>query len=178
MCCPYLCYIWKCNMAEPMLHTKHDTLYLVSALFYIWKCVMSISVLLFSEFGQRHIKMFQKVQERCSVSLVFKIWTSAKPLLMISGSWQSLCLAHVDINVHANFIKKLKKIQEIGPVSLFFRIWTSAKPRPIPNDIWQSLGLHLVNINVYAKFHHNIPLSSRPFSLFSEFGARQSLDRR
>ena len=34
-------------------------------------------------------------------------------------------------------------------------------------------------INVYAKFHHNIPLSSRDRAIFtfSEFGARQSLDR-
>ena len=60
-----------------------------------------------------------------------------------------------------------------------FRIWTSAKPRPIPNVIWLSHGLHHVNINVYAKFHHNIPLSSRDRAIFtfSEFGARQSLDR-
>ena len=35
---------------------------------------MSFSVLLFfSEFGQMHIKMFQKL--RVSDSLVFKIWT-------------------------------------------------------------------------------------------------------
>ena len=34
--------------------------------------------------------------------------------------------------------------------------------------------------NVYAKFHHNIPLSSRYSAIFtfSEFGARQNLDRR
>ena len=33
--------------------------------------------------------------------------------------------------------------------------------------------------NVYAKFHHNIPLSSRDRAIFtfSEFGARQNLDR-
>ena len=43
--------------------------------FYIWKCVMSFSVLIFSEFGQMQIKMFQKLEG--SDSLVFKIWTSA-----------------------------------------------------------------------------------------------------
>ena len=34
-------------------------------------------------------------------------------------------------------------------------------------------------INVYAKFHYNIPLSSRDRAIFtfSEFGARQNLDR-
>ena len=33
--------------------------------------------------------------------------------------------------------------------------------------------------NVYAKFHHNIPLISRDRAIFtfSEFGARQNLDR-
>ena len=61
----------------------------------------------------------------------------------------------------------------------FFRIWTSAKTQPISNVIWQSHGVNPVNINVYAKFHYNIPLSSRDRAIFtfSEFGARQSLDR-
>ena len=43
---------------------------------------MSISVLLFSEFGQLHIKIFQKV--RASVPLIFKIWISAEPVLIIN----------------------------------------------------------------------------------------------
>ena len=77
--CPYLCYILRnCNMAEHMLHTKYDILvclHFFFFFFYIWKCVMFFSVLLFSEFGQMHIKMFQKL--RGSDSLVFKIWTSA-----------------------------------------------------------------------------------------------------
>ena len=46
------------------------------------------------------------------------------------------------------------------------------------NGIWQSVCLDMVNINVYAKFHHNIPVCSREaIFTFSEFGARQSLDR-
>ena len=61
----------------------------------------------------------------------------------------------------------------------FFRIWSSAKPRPKKNDISQSLGLDLDNINVYAEVYQNIPLSSRVKAIFtfSEFEARQSLDR-
>ena len=45
--------------------------------------------------------------------------------------------------------------------------------------ILQFLELDLININVYAKFHHNILHSSRDRAIFtfSEFGARQSLDR-
>ena len=47
------------------------------------------------------------------------------------------------------------------------------------NDISQSLGLDLDNINVYAEVYQYIPLSSRDKAIFtfSEFGARQSLDR-
>ena len=47
------------------------------------------------------------------------------------------------------------------------------------NDISQSLGLDLDNINVYAVVYQNIPLSSRDKVIFtfSEFGARQRLDR-
>ena len=41
----------------------------VCTFFYIWKYIMSFSVLLFSEFGQMHIKMFQKLEG--SDSLVF-----------------------------------------------------------------------------------------------------------
>ena len=45
--------------------------------------------------------------------------------------------------------------------------------------ISQSLGPDLVNINGYAKVNQNIPLSlkDRTICTFSEFGARQSLDR-
>ena len=58
-------------MAEPQKYDIEVCLHY----FYICKCEMSFSVLLFSEFGQIHIKMFQKL--RGSDSLVFKIWTSA-----------------------------------------------------------------------------------------------------
>ena len=47
------------------------------------------------------------------------------------------------------------------------------------NVISQSLGLDLVNINVYAEVYQNIPFSLRDRAIFtfSEFGARQSIDR-
>ena len=52
-------------------------------------------------------------------------------------------------------------------------------PRPMKNVILQTLGLDLVNINDYAKVYQSIPLSSRDRAIFtfSEFGARQSLER-
>ena len=76
------------------------------------------------------------------------------------------------------FIKIFHSVQEIGPFSLFLNS-ELGKASAMINAISQSLGLELVNINVYAKFHHNIPLSSRDRTIFtfSEFGARQSLDR-
>ena len=47
------------------------------------------------------------------------------------------------------------------------------------NAISQSLGLDLVNINVYTKVYQTIPISLRDRAIFtfSEFGARQSLER-
>ena len=71
-----------------------------------------------------------------------------------------------------------QKVQGIGPVSLF----TEFEPRQnldLSQISFDNLILHLVNINLYAKFHHNILHSSRDREIFtfSEFGARQSLDR-
>ena len=37
--CPYLCYIWKCNMAEPMLHTKIWYLSVSALLFFTYENV-------------------------------------------------------------------------------------------------------------------------------------------
>ena len=77
-----------------------------------------------------------------------------------------------------NFTIIFHSVQEIGPFSLF-QNWSSAKPRPMKNDVSESLGLDLDNINVYADVYQNIPLSSRDKAIFtfSEFGARQNLDR-
>ena len=73
---------------------------------------------------------------------------------------------------------KFHSVQEIGPFSLFQNLKLS-KASTDKNVISQSLGLDLVNINVYAKVYQNIPLSLRDRAIFtfSEFGARQSLDR-
>ena len=77
-----------------------------------------------------------------------------------------------------NFITVFHSVQEIGPFSLY-RIWSSVQPRPMKNVISQSLGLDLDNINVYAEVYQYIPHSSKDKAIFtfSEFGARQSLDR-
>ena len=49
----------------------------------------------------------------------------------------------------------------------------------IMQNFIKNLGLDLVNINVYVTVYQNISLSLRDRAIFtfSEFGARQSLDR-
>ena len=77
-----------------------------------------------------------------------------------------------------NFITIFHSVQEIAPLSLFQNL-ELGKASTEENVISQSLALDLVNINVYAKVYQNIPLSSRDRAIFtfSEFGARQCLDR-
>ena len=64
-------------------------------------------------------------------------------------------------------------VHSVRPFSLFQNL------EPMKNDISQFLGLDLVNINVYIEVYQNSPLSSRDKAIFtfSEFGARQSLNR-
>ena len=94
---------------------------------------------------------------------------------------QSHGLHLVNTNMYAKFHHNIPLNSRDRASFTFFRIWSSAKPRPMRNDISQPLanGLDLVNINVYAEVHQNIPLSSwdKVIFTFSEFGARQSLDR-
>ena len=91
--------------------------------------------------------------------------TSTNPKCHLPISWATSCqYTNVYVKFHHN---------------IPLRICSLAKPRPMKNDISQSLGLDLDNINVYAEIYQNIPLSSRDKAIFtfSEFGARQNLDR-
>ena len=133
-----------------------------------------------------NIDVYATVYQNIPLSLIrdmaiftfFSIWRSAKPRPMINVILQFLELDLVNINVSAKFYQNIPNGLRVK--FHCFRIWTWANPWPIPNVSWLSHGLHHVNINVYAKFHHNIPLISRDMAIFtfSEFGARQSLDRR
>ena len=77
-----------------------------------------------------------------------------------------------------NFIIIFHSVQEVWPFSLFQNL-ELGKTSTDEKCHFQSLGLDLVNVNVYAKVYQNIPLSLRDNAIitFSEFGARQSLDR-
>ena len=81
---------------------------------------------------------------------------------------QSLGLDLVNISVYAQVYQNIPH----SSFSLFQNLELGK------NVILQSLGLDLVNVNVYAKNYQN-PLISRDRAIFtfSEFGARQSLDR-
>ena len=49
------------KMYHGRTYVTHKNMVSCICTFYVWKCVMPILVLLFSEFEQMHIKMFQKV---------------------------------------------------------------------------------------------------------------------
>ena len=90
-------------------------------------------------------------------------------------SWGTSCQYQRVCKISSQYSTQFKRYRHY----YFFRIWSSAKPRPMKNVISQSLGLDLVNINVYSTVYLNIQLSlrNRVIFTFSEFGARQSLDR-
>ena len=102
--------------------------------------------------------------------------TSTNPKCHLTISWSTFCQY---TSLYAKFHHTIPLSSRDKAIFHFFRIWSSAKPRPMKNDISQSLGLDLDNINIYADVYQNIPLSSRDKAIFtfSEFGARQSLDR-
>ena len=151
-------------------------------------------------FTQKSIKIFRSVQEirpfslfqnfalgkastddKCHFAIVsrFSEFEPRQKLNQYQMSFDNLVGYILSISMcMQNFITIFHSVQEIAHYH-FFRIWSSAKPRPMTNVISQSLGLDLVNINVYATVYQNIPLSLRDRAIltFSEFGARQSLER-
>ena len=152
-------------------------------------------------FTQKSINIFHSVQEiwpfsffqhlalgkastddKCHFAIVslFSEFEPRQKLNQSQMSFDNLMGYNLSISMCVqNFITIFHSVQEIAPLSLFFRIWSSAKPRPVKDVISQSLGLDLVYINVYATVYQNIPFSLRDRAIFtfSEFGARQSLDR-
>ena len=128
---------------------------------------------------QNFIKIYQKVQGIGPVSL-FSEFEPRQNLDLSQISFDNLIGYILSISMcMQNFSTIFFTVLEIGPFSLFQNLELGKASTNRKNVSSQSLGLHLVNINVYAKFHHNSPLISRDKAIFtfSEFGARQSLDR-
>ena len=107
----------------------------------------------------------------------FRIWRSAKPRPMINVILQFLEQDLVNISVSAKFYQNI--LNGLRIKFHFIQNLFLGKTSTNPKCHLTTHGLHHVNLNVYAKFHHNIPLNSRDRAIFtfSEFGARQSLDR-
>ena len=140
---------------------------------------------------QNFIKIYQTIQEIGPVSL-FSEFEHRQDLDQSQMSFDNLIGYILSISMcMQNFITLFFTVQEIGPFSRFQNFELS-KASTDKNVSSQSLGLDHVNINVYAKVYQSIPFSSRGLyqclrkSLskystqftFSEFCARQSLDRR
>ena len=108
----------------------------------------------------------------------FKIWHSAKPRPIINVILQFLGLDLFNIKLSAKFYQNIPNGLRVN--FHFFQILnlgkTSTNPKCHLTISWATTCQYT---NVYAKFHHNIPLSSRDRAIltFSEFGARQNLDR-
>ena len=128
---------------------------------------------------QNFIRIYQMVQEIGPVSH-FSELESRQNLDQSQMSFNNLIGYILSISIcMQNFITTFHSVQEIWPFSLFQNL-ELGKASTDKNVSSQSLGLDLVNINVYATVYQNIPFSSRDRSIFtfSEFGARQNLDRR
>ena len=134
-------------------------------------------ILSISKLTQTFIKIFHSVQER-AIFTFFRIWHSAKPRPMINVILQFLKLDLFNIKLSAKFYQKIPNGLRVN--FHFFQNLnlgkTSTNPKCHLKSSWATTCQYT---NVYAKFHHNIPLSSRHRAIFtfSEFGARQNLDR-
>ena len=108
----------------------------------------------------------------------FRIWRTAKPGPMINVILQFLGLDLFNIKL---FAKSYQNIPNGLRVNFhFFQNLNLGKTSTNPKcHLTISWAISCQYTNVYAKFHHNIPLSSRDRAIFtfSDFGARQNLDR-
>ena len=150
----------KCHFANPLARSfQHQTV--CKILSYYSKRFKS-SVSLFSEFEPRQNLNQSQMPFDNLMGYILPI---------------PMCMQHFSTIFHS--------VQEIGPFLLFHNLElgkTSTDEKwhlIMKTDISQSLGLELVIINLYAEVYQNIPLGSRDKAIFtfSEFGARQSLDR-
>ena len=130
-------------------------------------------------FTQKFIKIFHSVQEIEPFSPFFRIWRSAKPQPMINVILQFLGLDLFNIKLSAKFYQNIPNCLRVN-FHFFQNLNLGKSSTNSKCHLTISRATFCLYTNVYAKFHHNIPLSSRDRAIFtfSEFGARQNLDRR
>ena len=129
-------------------------------------------------FTQKFIKIFHSDQEIEPFSL-FQNWHSAKPRPMINVILHFLRLDLFNIKLSAKFYQNIPNSLKVN--FHFFQNLNLGKTLTNPKcHLTISWATSCQYTDVYETFHYNIPLSSRDRSIFtfSEFGARQNLDRR
>ena len=130
-------------------------------------------------FTQKFIKIFHSVYEIEPFSL-FQSWHSANPRPMIYVILQLLELDLVNINVSAKFYQNIP-----NDLRVKFRCFQNLKLSKNLDQSQMSFDYligYIMSISMCMQnfiSSRDIPLSSRDRSIFtfSEFGARQSLDR-
>ena len=139
---------------------------------------MSVRNLLsMSMFMQKFIKIFHTVQA-IGPFFFFRIWHSAKPQPMIHVILQFLELDLFNIKLFAKFYQNIP-----NGLRVKFHFFQSLNLGKTSTNSKYHLTISRAKSCQYqcvCKFHYNIPLNSRarPIFTFSEFGARQNLDRR
>ena len=129
-----------------------------------------------------YAKVYQNIplssRDRAIFTFFFRIWRSAKPRPMINVILQFLGIDLFNIKLSAKFYQNIPNGLRVN--FNFFQNLNLGKTSTNPKcHLTISWATSCQYTNVYAKFHHNNPLSSRDRAIFtfSEFGARQSLDR-
>ena len=128
-------------------------------------------------FMHNFIKIFHSGQEIGPFSL-FQNLTIGKPRPMINVILQFLGLDRFNIKLSAKFYQNIPN----GLIVNFHCFQNLNTGETLTNSkchLTISWATSCQYTYVYAKFHHTIPLSSRDRAIFpfSEFGARQNLDR-
>ena len=131
-----------------------------------------------------NINVYAKVYQNIPLSLrdraiftFFRIWSSAKPRPMINVILLFVELDLVNINVSAKFYQNIPNGLRVK--FHCFQNLNLGKTSTYPECHLTISWATSCQYQYVCKIHHNIPLSSRDRAIFtfSEFGARQSLDR-
>ena len=116
-----------------------------------------------------YTKVYQNIplssRDRVIFIFFFRIWHTTKPRPMIIVILQLLGLDLLNIRLSAKFYQNIPNGLRVQ-FHYFQNLKlgkTSTNPKCHLTISWATSCQYT---NVYAKFHHNVPLSSRPFSLF------------
>ena len=174
------------NFHLNILHSSRDRV--IFTFFRIWSSAKTRSIKNVSSqsLGLDHVnsKVYAKVHQNIPLSprdrAIFtfsEFGQSAKPRLMINAILQFLGLDLFNIKLSAKFYPNIPNGLRVK--SHFFQNLNLGKTSTNPKCHLTISWVTSCQYQCVAKFHHNILLSSRDGAIFhfSEFGARQNLDR-